>query len=79
MICNAFLFSKKIMSNKVTIKRTKKTQNQVYDVSFSGLTAGEIRCIKNALEAHATNGSVVAADVYGYLQNGMQAANDPYL
>lgn len=63
------------MANKVTIKRTKKNTNRVYDVSFSALTQGEIMAMKNALESYSED-SVVARDVLAYLRNGIESSND---
>lgn len=59
------------MSRKVTVKKTKKTTGQTFDVSFSSLTAGEVLSIKNALEL---SGSPVASDVLAYLNNGVSDA-----
>lgn len=49
---------------KVSIKQVKYT----YDVSFKGLTAGEVLSIKNALHNWSAS-SPVAADVLQYLRN----------
>lgn len=57
------------MASKVSIKKNKKTSNQ-YDVSFSGLTAGEVISIKYALETRARISSV-ASDVSDYLNNAL--------
>lgn len=66
------------MANKVSIKRTKKTDKRVYDVSFSGLTLGEISALKNALEYYAVApGSAVAGDVAAYIKNSIAASDDP--
>jgi hypothetical protein len=59
------------MSRKVTVKKTKKTSGQTFDLSFNGLTAGEVLSIKNALEL---SGSPVASDVLAYLNNGVYDA-----
>lgn len=59
------------MSRKVTVKKTKKAMGTTFDVSFSGLTAGEVLSIKHALEA---SGSPVASDVLAYLNNGVAEA-----
>lgn len=57
------------MANKVIVKKTKKTSNQ-YDVSFAGLTAGEVLSIKFALEARGEV-SPVARDVSAYLNTAL--------
>lgn len=67
------------MSRKVTVKKTKKAQGQVYDLSFSGLTAGEILSMKNALESHSQAGSAVASDVLAYLNNGIQESSEDWI
>jgi len=58
------------MASKVSVKKTKKTDNQ-YDLSFSGLTAGEVLSIKYALEGRAEV-SAVAADMATHLNNGLK-------
>lgn len=64
------------MSSKVTFKRTKDKSVRKYDVSFSGLTPGEIWSIKNALENHSESGSAVASDVLVYFTNGIRETSD---
>jgi hypothetical protein len=64
------------MSRKVTIKRTRPSQGQNFDVSFSGLTKGEIMSIQNALKA---SGSAVASDVLAYLNNGLYDCQEAWL
>ncbi len=53
----------------VSVKKSKKTDNQ-YDVSFSGLTAGEVLSIKYTLETRARI-SPVAGDISAYLNNAL--------
>lgn len=67
------------MSRKVSFKRTKDTSVNKYNVSFSGLTGGQILSIKNALYAHAETGSAVASDVLAFFKNGIQESGDDYL
>jgi len=67
------------MSRTVSIKKSKKTQGQSYDVTFSHLTAGEILSMKNALESHSQAGSAVASDVLAYLNNGVEACSEDWL
>lgn len=64
------------MSRKVTIKKNKKGAGQSYDVSFSGLTKGEIMSMQNALQGH---GSHVAMDVLAYLNNGLIECDESWL
>lgn len=64
------------MNRKVTIKKNKKGAGQSYDVSFSGLTKGEIMSMKNALEA---SGTPVSEDVHAYLNNGLIECDEPWL
>jgi len=64
------------MSRKVTIKRNKKGAGQSYDVSFSGLTKGEIMSMQNALEA---SGTPVSSDVLAYLNNGLYDCEEAWL
>ncbi len=67
------------MSNKVKVKRNKDTSVHKYDVSFVGLTIGEVASIMNALDVYTESGSVVASDVLAYLKNGIQESSDSYL
>lgn len=67
------------MANKVSIKKSKKTEGQSYDLTFSHLTPGEILSLKNALERHAASGSDVAKDVLMYLTNGVATSDHPFL
>ena len=67
------------MSRKVIVKRTKDKSSIKYDVSFSGLSIGELASIKNSLESHAQNGSAVAGDVFIYLKNGIKESSDDWI
>lgn len=60
------------MSGKVKIKRPKKEDNS-FDVSFKGLTQGQLMAMYRALEYY---GSPVGQDVFGFLRNGINSSED---
>jgi hypothetical protein len=67
------------MPQKVVFKRSKKTTGQSYDVTFSHLTAGEILCMKHALELYLQAGSTISSDLLAYLNNGVEASDDEWI
>lgn len=66
------------MARKVIVKRNNKTISHTYDVSFTGLTVGQILSLKNALEKHREF-SPVADDMLAFLNNGIAESEEDFL
>jgi hypothetical protein len=64
-------------SRNVSFKRDKKNDN-IYTVTFSNLTLGEVMALKFALEDRGEN-SAVCRDVLAYFNNGVHDSNDDKL
>jgi len=63
------------VNTKVLFKKNK-SGTETYDVSFKGLTRGEILAMRYALENHTTP---VGNDVFIYLRNALSMVEDESL